>query len=71
MSMTDTVVKEWGNSLGIILPKKIVKHDGIKKGDTIKIDIITKKRVDGFGMWKGMGLPPFVREYDDEHENLF
>ncbi len=32
-------VRAIGNSLGIILPKKILANAGIKKGDTIEINI--------------------------------
>ena len=39
---TKTRLKEWGNSLGIIIPKEIIDHDGLNKGDTIKVDIIKR-----------------------------
>ncbi len=55
MTMAEVQIKEWGNSLGVIIPKDIVKHTGLNKGDTIKVDIIKKKRIDGFGMFKGIG----------------
>jgi antitoxin component of MazEF toxin-antitoxin module len=32
-------VRAIGNSLGIILPKKILENAGIEKGDTIEINI--------------------------------
>ena len=66
MTMAEVQVKNWGNSIGIIIPKEIAEHDTIQEGDTIKIDIITKKKLDGFGMLKGH--PSFVRENDDHEE---
>ena len=66
MTMTEVRVKEWGNSLGIIIPKEIVRLAEITKGETIKIDIIKSKRIDGFGMFKGVGS--FEREKDDREE---
>ena len=36
-------VREWGRSLGIVLPKEDIKHEGIKEGDTVTI-LVSKKR---------------------------
>ncbi|MBI2144856.1 AbrB/MazE/SpoVT family DNA-binding domain-containing protein [Candidatus Woesearchaeota archaeon] len=36
-------VKEWGNSLGVILPRQFVKEAGLETGDEI---IVMKKRAD-------------------------
>ena len=35
-------VKKWGNSMGIVLPKEIVKNQGIKEGDEIVINVFKK-----------------------------
>lgn len=54
-------VKKWGNSLGIILPRKMVKEESIKDGEHIKVIAVQKKRrVTGFGLWKG--AEPFIRD---------
>ncbi len=55
-------LKAWGNSLGVIIPADEVKKLQLKKGDTVKIEVIKKKRIDGFGIAKGAG--PFVRDPD-------
>ena len=68
MTMAEAKVKQWGNSLGIIIPKEIVKIEEVNEGDIIKVDIIKEKRLDGFGMFKG--LPSFKRE-KYEHEDLW
>ncbi len=43
----DTVVKakEWGNSLGIVLPSELVKRKGIKPGEEVIINIEKKQNV--------------------------
>ncbi len=66
MTMAEVKVKGWGNSIGIVIPSEIAFHDGIEKGDTIKIDIMKEKKLDGFGLLKG--LPSFFPEHDDHEE---
>jgi len=36
----DVVVKKWGNSLGFIVPKDVVKKRNLKKGDKVKIEFV-------------------------------
>ena len=68
MTMAEVKVKQWGNSLGLIIPNDIAKTEEIDKGDTIKVDILKEKRIDAFGMFKG--IPSFKRE-KYEHEDLW
>ena len=68
MSMAEVRVKGWGNSLGIIIPKDVAHHDGLKKGDLIKVDILKGKKKDGFGMFKGISS---FKEDEEEHEDLW
>lgn len=68
MSIAEIEVKQWGNSLGCIIPKDIVEHEGINKGDIIKIDIIKNKRIDGFGLFKGK---PRFEEEEEGHKELW
>lgn len=37
------VVRKWGNSLGITLPKELVEAQNIKKGDTLSLPVVIKK----------------------------
>ena len=39
MEKIKTIVKKWGNSFGIILPKKIVDTEKIKEGVEITVTI--------------------------------
>ena len=42
--MTETQVKKWGNSLGVILPKELVEKQHLKEND--KVDILVVKEAD-------------------------
>ncbi len=66
--MIEVELKEWGNSIGIILPNKRLRKLNLKKGDKIEIEIITKKMVDGFGI-AGKAKP--LDEEDQEHKEFF
>ncbi len=44
MTMTATiVVRKWGNSLGITLPRELVEGQNIKEGDKIVLPVVIKK----------------------------
>ena len=60
LNMVEVELKDWGNSLGVILPKDKLKELKLQKGDVIEIEIIAKKRIDGFGICKG--AEPFEEE---------
>ena len=66
--MVEVELKEWGNSIGVVLPMDKIREMGLRKGDKIEIKIITKKRVDGFGISKG--AEPF-EEDKEEHEEFW
>ncbi|HIG93110.1 TPA: AbrB/MazE/SpoVT family DNA-binding domain-containing protein [Candidatus Woesearchaeota archaeon] len=51
--MVEVKLKEWGNSIGVILPSETLKDLRLHKGDKIEISIVTKKRIDGFGICAG------------------
>lgn len=56
MERISTVVKKWGNSFGIILPKEFVKSQELKEGIKIDIMVQSKKKTkvkDIFGIMKG------------------
>jgi len=60
--MVEVELKEWGNSVGIIVPTEKLKELGLRKGDRIEIDIVQKKRTEGFGICKG------ARPFEEEKE---
>lgn len=56
MTLIETKVKRWGNSLGIIIPSQTVEKRKIKENDKINVIIVndSKKVFDEtFGMLKG------------------
>ena len=67
MLMTEAKIKQWGNSLGLIIPKEIVKREELIVGDLVKVEISKEKRIDAFGMLKG--APRFSKE--DEADSDF
>lgn len=66
MTAIEAKVKQWGNSLGLIIPKDIVKNEDLNRGDTVKVEILKEKRVDGFGIFKG--APSFEEEKEEHGE---
>ena len=68
MVMAEARVKQWGNSLGLIIPKEITKLEDINAGDLIKVEILKDKRVDAFGIFKGA---PSFKEDEDEHQEFW
>ena len=53
-------VKEWGNSLGVILPSELAKKEKIKSGDKVKIIIVKEQNVlrETFGSLKNCKIDP-------------
>ena len=58
--MTEVELKEWGNSIGVIVPAEKLRELGLQKGDRIEIEIVQKNRIDGFGLCGG--AKPFEEE---------
>ena len=54
--MIEVKVKEWGNSMGIIIPKHVINEMNIKSGDSILVNLEKKenplKELFGFGKGK-------------------
>ena len=68
MAMAETKIKKWGNSLALIVPKGIAKLEDLSEGDIVKMEISKEKRVDAFGMFKGL---PRFKEEKDVHDDLW
>ena len=43
----ETKTKRWGSSLGVIIPKKIVKEERLQEDQEIRIDILSRKKTTG------------------------
>lgn len=72
MEQINTRAKRWGNSLAVILPKKIIDSQQIKEGSEIKIIIESKNKTkvkNLFGILKGKlkkDTETLMREIDRE-----
>lgn len=66
--MVELELKEWGNSIGVILPAEQLRELHLRKGDKVEITIVPKRRIDGFGMCKG---GKSFEEEIDPHEDLW
>lgn len=47
-------LKRWGNSLGIVVPRDVVRRKGLREGDVVEfqVDRKTKSYRDYFGTFK-------------------
>ncbi len=66
MVMAESKIKQWGNSLGLIIPKELVKLEDLSEGDIVKVEISKEKKVDAFGMFKG--APRFNKEDEGDSD---
>jgi len=54
---TKTKVREWGNSLGIVIPREIIIKEKLKSDDQVIITITKKETLeDFFGINKGIKI---------------
>jgi len=37
--MVQTVVRKWGNSFGIVLPKSLVRESGLDENDIVEVNV--------------------------------
>ena len=52
MIKIENKARKIGNSLGIILPRKVVKKVNLEPGMLVEVVIKVKKKIDGFGKFK-------------------
>ena len=53
MAEIDTEVKKWGNSLGVRLPRDLLKGEGIRAGDRVHLSV--EKRAAPTSKFWGLG----------------
>jgi len=69
----ETVVKEWGNSIGIVIPKEKALHEELKANDRVTIlltkesDSLKVKDIFGSVRWK-TPIKRMMDEIDKEFE---
>lgn len=42
MIEVESVLREWGRSIGVVIPKEAVSHENLASGDTVKLLLIKK-----------------------------
>ena len=67
---TKTKIKEWGNSLGIIIPNEIVIKEDLQPQDEVIVTISKKKNLSDF-FGKGAGKIIDVQKEKDEARKLW
>ena len=74
MSIIETKVKRWGNSLGIIIPSEAADRKNIRENDNIKILIMGDSREvfkKTFGLLKGKLNKPTQQIKDELRRDLY
>ncbi|MEK6852246.1 MAG: AbrB/MazE/SpoVT family DNA-binding domain-containing protein [Nanoarchaeota archaeon] len=71
MTETEAVVREWGRSLGIVIPKEAAEKENLKPGEKVTVIILKKSNVlkETFGALKGKFKKPtsqIMKEIDEE-----
>ena len=66
-----TKTKKWGSSLGVIIPKEIVREERIQEGQEIRIDILTKKKTTGMDIFGKLKFKKPVQVLLDETDKDF
>ena len=65
MTRAVTKTKAVGGSIMIVIPKDVVKEEGIRPDELVEIEV-SKPRRDGFGILKGM--KSFTKEDEEWHD---
>ena len=72
MDTVETQIREWGGSLGVVIPREIALHDKLKAGDTVELLLIKKTNVfkELFGTVKlKRSTEEILKEIDEEGWN--
>lgn len=65
-----TKIKEWGNSLGVIIPNEIVIKENLKPHEEIVITITKKETLEDF-FGKGKKLKIDAQKMKDDGRNIW
>ena len=58
-------LREWGSSIGLVIPKEIVRQESLKSGDEVVVEIKKAKTLkDLFGSLKSLKID--TQEFKDE-----
>ena len=62
--ITTTKVKEWGNSLGVIIPRDIARKEKLKSEDEVIIEI--RKKMDIMDLFGALKFKKYSQQMKDE-----
>ena len=79
MFKSDTKLKAWGNSVGVVLPKEALKEEGLAVNDEVEVILRKKSNAlrDAFGRLKefkaksGKSTEDILKEVDEELKSRF
>ena len=66
--------KKWGNSIGIIIPNELAKHEGIKANQKVRLLLLkdsSKVLRESFGMLKGKSSKSAQEIKDELRRELY
>lgn len=67
----ETKTKKWGSSLGVIIPKEIVKKERLQENQEIRIDIMSKKKTTGEDIFGKLKFKKPIQVLLDETDKDF
>lgn len=67
----ETKTKKWGSSLGVIIPKRIVREERIQEGQEIRINILSKKKTTGADIFGKLKFKKPIQILLDETDKDF
>ena len=73
METIEAKTKKWGNSLGIVIPKEIVRKEKIREGQKVKVLLVKDRGLlkETFGMMKGKWKEPTQKMKDKLRKELY
>ncbi|MBI4918671.1 AbrB/MazE/SpoVT family DNA-binding domain-containing protein [archaeon] len=72
MQEVESRLRNWGRSVGVVIPKKIIDQEKLKEGDEVKLFLIKKNNVlnETFGKFKlKSSTDAILKEIDEEGWN--
>ena len=67
----ETKTRRWGSSLGIIIPKELVKEERLREGQEIRIDILSRKKTTGADIFGKLKFKKPIQILLDETDKDF
>ena len=69
MITVESTLREWGRSIGVVIPKEAIERENLKEGDKVEIIILKKSNAlkETFGKFKfKKTTDEILRESDEE-----